>query len=1159
MSKGRITNIDEVKESCNIVDVVGKFVTLKRTGATYTGLCPFHDEKSPSFSVNPAGNYFKCFGCGKGGDSIKFIIEHERKDFIEAIEYLAEQNKIILQREEKEVESQESIDELETMRKMTDWAMQKYWNCFLDAKLTDKAPQYLYDRKLTEETMLQWQIGYAPDDWKFLTKSIIDQGKWKEAQDLGLIKVKTGSNYDTFRNRIIFPIHDQKGYVVGFGGRDISGSSEQKYINSSDSRLYNKSGVLYGLYFAQKSIRHKDFNCAILTEGYLDVITLHQAGVTNAVASSGTSFTETQAKLLKKYTDNVIIMRDGDRAGQKAAVRDIDILLQQGFKVSVFVLPAEHDPDSWVHSLEEEQSSKEFQLIKKGSQNAVLWNVENIMSAAGDDIEDRADAIGTIAHLLAQIEDIFRRNPLIEQIAKKYKIKKADLAQEVKSIIEETENVQIVDEGGSALPAWVNKEHYHTYGFEELIDGDNTGYYFGGIKSVQQYTNFIITPLFHIDSKDDNRRMIQITNGRETKVLELESKKLISLDQFQSAIFDEGFFVCEGGFNRTHLLKIVQKIGRKFPRCHELKELGWQPEGFWAYSNYAFNGELRKFDEMGIVEIHDEKYLSLSVSKIYVNVRAGDDAFENDRFLKYTEPPITFSEWCDLFVKVYGDNAWMGIAFAVMTVFRDIVFRVTKVPHLYAYGAVQAGKSEFGDSISNLFFNQMPAFNLNQGTDFAFFSRMERFRNCPNALNEFDENAIKEEWFRAIKAAYDGEGREKGRGGKAGKTRTQKIHSSIILMGQYLSTKDDSSVLSRCIPLAFRENNNRSDDQIQNFRKLKELEKAGISGTLLELLKLREVVKKEYSNAFSSMQRKLMDQFKAEGKSIKSRILSNIAATMAIIELMSDYITFPFSKDQFYSYGKQLIENVSDMIIQSNSLGGFWRDVEFLLDRSEIMDGVEFKIETVKELSISVDRESSQLKQFDEPRKLLFIRLNVIHTLYSDVFRKKNPKSSAPNMESIRMYLKEQPYWVGSMTSSRFKSKEGKVNNTSCIVLDYEKLSVNLERFTDDGVEDRPEITVSGKLKGSAEKIGDGVTATLVSIKVVSQMPMKHETVYYKLYFASIDEVSNLVEGVNIEVTGLLTEKENKTPNGTFVRRNIDVTSFSVTESVKAESEDVPF
>lgn len=1162
--KGHISNLDEIRDKANIEEIVGHFVSLKKTGSGYTGLCPFHNEKSGSFHVTPSRNIYKCFGCGAVGDSIKFVMEHQRKDFTEAIEWIANFYHIDITYEKPlSNHTKESVQQKNELFKINAAAARKYQQQLfpateksattVDEKNPDTWPaplKYLVDRGLSFDTIIEWQLGAAPDEWRFLTPILIQNGLWDPANKLGLVKRKNDQNYDTFRNRIMIPILDIHGQVVGFGGRDLSDDKKvAKYLNSPDSELYNKSHILFGLHQAAKEIHSREKSCAILVEGYMDVISMHQHGCRNTVATCGTALTDAQARILKKHTGRVIVLRDGDAAGMAAMLKDIDVLSSNGLKVEVMLLSDGKDPDDLAREYKEDGSL--WKLISENASDGVLFKAGHLISQAADDADKYSSAIKSIATLLGLISDDVKRDFYIERICKLHKIKPAKLNAQIDSMQEKS--TQILEENEVALPAWVkDKDEFFSTGFAARIDGLNTGYYFGSsTQRLTKLTNFVINPLFHIYSKENNKRMIEITNGKTTKILEMPSRAMISVDQFENAIFDEGYFVTDGGFNKGHLKKLLGSWGEeKFPLCYELRTLGWQHEGFFAFSNYAFNGELKKFNDMGMVEIHEKKWLSMSASKAQADVRSEDDIYENDKYLTYKEPSISFSEWSDLMVKVYGKNGWMGIAFAIMTIYRDLVFQVAKIPHLYAYGPVQAGKSEFGDSISNLFFNQMPAFNLNQGTEYAFFSRMSRFRNCPNALNEFDENAIKEEWFRAIKGAHDGEGREKGRGGKEGKTKTQKIECTIILMGQYLSTKDDSSVLSRCIPLAFKEQNERTEEQIQNFRKLKELEKKGISGCLVELLQLREIVKKGYPDTFAKIQRSLLDQFAADGRTVKSRILKNIAAPITIIELLADHLTLPFSKAEFFSYGKKMIEQVSNLVSESNTLSEFWRTAEFLLDRGDIHQDVEFKIEVQKSVKVMQDRENDQEKIFEEPRKLIYIRLGIIHTLFSDVFKRKNNKP-APNMESIRMYMRDQPYWIGTSSGSVFKTQDGKRMNTSSIVLDYDKIGVNLERLIEDTTDDRVPVSIDGVIWGDSVKINSTLKFTVMTV-IQKGFPLSTETKYYTCYLHKCDDAGSFEKNTPVKVSGLLSEKRNK--DRTFLSIDVENVDFTnVSEMVPQE------
>lgn len=1133
-----ITNLEEIKNAIDIVQIISKHVNLKAQGSRYSGLCPFHSEKSPSFTVTPSNGFYKCFGCGESGDAIKFIQKVENKTFPEAVETAAMTTNIRVQYDTTNSMTPEQLSELDELKHINNKVAERYR---LDLNKPSPGLDYAKSR-MTDDSIIKWSVGYAPDEWQFLTTDLINRGKFVLAASLGLVKTKNDKNYDTYRNRLMFPIMDMAGQVVGFGGRDLSGEKNAaKYMNSSDSKLYSKSSVLYGLNIASKPI--KTAKKAYLVEGYMDVIGMHESGAENTVGTCGTALTEGQCMLLKRHTNHVVIFRDGDKPGVKAALRDIDLLLKFNFKVEVITASDEKDPFDVARTM---QDPEEFaKWLNKTAQDAVMYKAEHFFKEVGEDIDKKQDAVKEVAEMLQLISGEVKREEYIKKISKQYGVKPKSFEITIKKIDDsQKEKFQDLEPDEFALPAWIkDKEEFYKNGFVPRIDREYTGYYFGtATAKLTRMTNFVIKPLLHIYHRQDNKRMIEVTNGRSTKIIEMASKSLISVEQFEAALIDEGFFYTEGGFNKVALKKLFTAWGEdSFPMCYELKSLGWQPEGFWSYCNMAFDGELKKYDYLGTVSINDKRFLSMSVSSVQIDVRSEDDIYKNDRFLTYTEPSINFEQWCKLMEDVYEKHSWMGIAFVMVTIFRDIVIQSTKVPHLYAYGAVQAGKSEFGESISNLFFKQMPAFNLNQGTDFAFFSRMERFRNCPNTLNEFDENAVKDEWFRAIKGAYDNEGREKGIGGKQGKTRSMDISCSLVIMGQILSTKDDNSVLSRCIPLAFRENNNRTERMINKFRELKSLEAKGLSGILVELLNFRELVAKHYSTKFSEMQKRLSDEFTAEHKSIKSRILKNIAAPMAMVELLHDKLKLPFTKEQFYDYGKVMIEQVSNLITESNSLAEFWRTMEYLLDRNEISEGIDFKIEVEKSVWIH-SKDKSMEHHFEEPTKILYIRLNTIHTLYADQFKRKYNKP-APNLDTIRLYLQDQAYHIGLSKGSRFRTIDGKSANTSSVMIDYDKLGANLERFSANEIE-RPEIEVTGRITKTANRIDELVTFSIMAYVTKNEAT---ETVYYKIFYRGKEDVTVYSENVLVKIKGLLTEKPYTSKEGEKrISRQIDAKDIQV-------------
>lgn len=347
-----ITNesIDQLRDKLDIVEVIEKEVTLKKRGAVYVGCCPFHDEATPSFTVSPIKQIFKCFGCGTGGDSISFVMKKENIEFIPAIRVLASRYNHQLEEVEETAEEKEASAKKADLWKINEIAAGLFQEELLEMPRDQwAAAELLERRKFTPDIILEFGLGFAPDQWRFLTDTLTNKGLFYPAEDLGLVKSNdAGQTFDIFRNRLIFPIHNEQGQIVGFGGRkpsDDTDKSNPKYINSKESLLYKKERTLYGLYQAKKHIKAMGF--AIAVEGYTDVISMHQSGAGNTVGACGTSLTTFHAKLLKRYTKHVVLLSDGDIAGQNSNFKSVDILLKEGLQVDICPLPEKHDPDSF--------------------------------------------------------------------------------------------------------------------------------------------------------------------------------------------------------------------------------------------------------------------------------------------------------------------------------------------------------------------------------------------------------------------------------------------------------------------------------------------------------------------------------------------------------------------------------------------------------------------------------------------------------------------------------------------------------------------------------------------------------------------------------------------------------------------------------------------
>jgi hypothetical protein len=763
--------------------------------------------------------------------------------------------------------------------------------------------------------------------------------------------------------------------------------------------------------------------------------------------------------------------------------------------------------------------------VGEKKEQAINWLIDNYFKA---EIEDKPTMLDKLSHLVAHERSPIKREEFINVLSKAGGFTKKVIRQQIEEHQSYIDNV-----GGknSSIPDNVNSEEFHKFGFYEDTREEEFGIHFDGERHLH-CTNFLIEPLFHVFSQEDNKRLVKIRNQWEEKVIEMASSDMISLDRFMGTIYEKGNFLFFG--SKIHLLKILNKIGYEFPKCYELKTLGWQPEGFFAYYNSIYNGKLENYNEYGIVEHKSKKYYSPSISKITEELRDGENPYENDRYLQYTPAPVEWEHWMKLFTQVYGNQKGMlGIGFIFMSLFKDIVFKLENTfPFLYAYGQVQSGKSSYGDSISNCFFNDMKPFNLNQGTDFAFFNRLGRFRNCPVVLNEFDEEMINPTWFRAIKGAYDGQGRERGRGGKGNKTETQAINCSILLLGQYLSTKDDGSVLSRSIIVEFQQTANRSDKQTELHAKLKQLEKEGLGGIITEVMKYRDIVDKKYQSEFGENLKTLKMALNAESLGFKERIIRNYCALFTIVKILYDEMRFPFMIVDMEKFIIHEVARLSQLLDESNALADFWNTLVYMVDNKQLEEGFHYKIECLQEIKINVGRDKSERKQFAKPKKLLFLRLNSIHKLYAEAHRRQTGKNGL-NQKTIEMYINSEKAFIGNNPSSQFKSRDNRVSNTSSFVFDYDKLAIDMERE----VQEEKEITTLEKqivTNAVVKSYNNGKPILIISLVQMVEEIKSGITIQKELWTrcesSEIERVSEFKTGTRVNATGELIIKNN--PDG---------------------------
>ena len=408
--------IQQIQARIDILEVIGSFVKLKKRGANYLGLCPFHNEKTPSFTVSPSKEIYKCFGCGKSGNTIGFLMEHEKLSYVEALRWLAQKYQIEVEETESSPEQVAQRLQAESLYIVNQFAQRFFSDALFN---TDEGQSiglsYFHERGFSDETIRKFGLGYSPEGWDQFAQAALKAGYSPEyLQKAGLVVTRNGQQVDNYRGRVIFPIHNTSGKVVGFGARILKKNDKApKYINTPENDIYVKSRLLYGTYFARQAIDRED-EC-FLVEGYTDVVSLHQAGVENVVASSGTSLTQEQLRLIKKSTSNLTILYDWDSAGIKAALRGLDMALEEGLQVQLVMLPEPEDPDSYVQKYGADAFRK---FIQKNKKDFLLFKIEASLKDSRQDTRKKSELVNEIAETLARInkaEDFVKQQDYIRQ------------------------------------------------------------------------------------------------------------------------------------------------------------------------------------------------------------------------------------------------------------------------------------------------------------------------------------------------------------------------------------------------------------------------------------------------------------------------------------------------------------------------------------------------------------------------------------------------------------------------------------------------------------------------------------------------------------------------------------------------------------------------
>ncbi|MDA3878984.1 MAG: DNA primase [Prolixibacteraceae bacterium] len=436
--------IDRIMDTADIVEVVEDFVSLKKRGVNYLGLCPFHNEKTPSFTVSPGKQIFKCFGCGKGGSPVNFIMEHEHLTFVDSLKYLAKKYHIEIQEKDETPEDVAQRNKRESLLIVSSYAKDYFANTlFNDNEGRTVGLSYFRERGFRDDIIKKFELGFSPGNKDTFTQAALRNGyKMEFLEETGLTIKRDDWKRDRFSGRVIFPFHNLAGRVIAFGGRILKTDPKAaKYLNSPESEIYHKSRVLYGIYYAKNAITRAD-KC-YLVEGYTDVLSFHQSGIENVVASSGTSLTADQIRLIKRFTPNITIIYDGDKAGIKASLRGIDMVLEEGVNVKVVPLPDGEDPDSFAHSM---SASELLEYIAQNEIDFIRFKTQILLNETENDPVTRARVINDIVRSIAVIPDNITRSVYIKECSKMLDVAENLLYTEVRKIKYKLTEDQVVKE-----------------------------------------------------------------------------------------------------------------------------------------------------------------------------------------------------------------------------------------------------------------------------------------------------------------------------------------------------------------------------------------------------------------------------------------------------------------------------------------------------------------------------------------------------------------------------------------------------------------------------------------------------------------------------------------------------------------------------------------
>lgn len=1002
--------IEQILDRADIVDVVGGYVELKKKGANYAACCPLHKEKTPSFMVNPARGTWHCFGCGKGGNVIGFLMDHDTLTFPEAVRTLGKRYGI-------EVEETKLTPEQEQQRMKRDSMYVINQRCaeHFRANLLDPANKVAADYvkgRWGEAYAEEMGIGYAPDSWDDLLKFAQASGLSIELMtEMGLLKKREkGGLYDFYRGRAMIPIRDRFRRITSFTARDMTGKSDMdgeekvaKYLNSIESDIYHKKDSIFGIDLAiRQAAKESKF---YLVEGGPDVMQLQRIRVNNTIAPLGGDWTEPQLEQLKKYATKVCFLPDADPpktdkgeklgAGTRNVMRNGLLAMKAGFGVTVKEIPpgeaqSKNDPDSYCTSIQKFQELEEVDFIP--------WYAKYLFADVNT-TEDRSNAINVICDMVTMVQDEVKESMYMKQLHEFYPDKalwtkalnRAKKLSKAKQVISDSKRI--------------DRDLYLKYGFYE----DHDAYFEVQKDSPYKWSNFTMTPMFHIKDSLLPKRLYKIRNqNKQEEIIEMKQEDLVSLSKFKIKVEGIGNFIWLA--TEKELTKLKMFLYEQTETAIEVTQLGWQRQGFFAFGNGAFDTEWHPADEYGIVRLKDGNFYLPGCSTIY---RDDVKLFQFERkFIHTTYNNVSLREYSDKLVQVFGDNAKIGICFLLASLFRDIIVGQTKsFPILNLFGPKGSGKSELGHSLMSFFIIKNTPPNIQNATIAALGDAVAQ---CANALVHIDEykNSIDLDKREFLKGLWDGTGRSRMNMDRDKKREITSVDCGVILSGQEMPTID-IALFSRLIYLTFTKTEFSTAEK-QTFDQCKAMRDLGLSHLTLQLLRHRSKMETDFSANYRQCMNDLNDRLK--GETIEDRIQRNWVIPLAAFRTLEAVLDVPFTYRELLDICVAGIIRQNRECKSNNELANFWNVVSYLQQDGEIFLESDFRIDYLDRLKTNKVKDLV----FQRPKPILRMRTDRIFMLYKK-FSKQVGDSALPT-ESLSFYLENSKEYLGVQNSVRFKN-----------------------------------------------------------------------------------------------------------------------------------------